>query len=147
MRNVFKKILYFLAFILCFISNVYAAELNISSITYDNSSAFLSINSHDNDDFKFQTPPKLHIDEEENKAYFDIESAVLRCPQQDLVISSDSISQIAVKQFSTNPNVVRVVVRYNEGFTPKSIQLRKIDSTIFVRFRHPQIQNYYFQQV
>ena len=147
MKNLFKKILYFLTFILCFTSSVIASELNISSITYDNSSAFLSINSYDNEDFQFQTPPKLHIDEEENKAYFDIESAVLRCPQQDLVISSDGISQIAVKQFSTNPNIVRVVVRYNDGFTPKSIQLRKIDSTIFVRFKHPQIQNYYFQQI
>ena len=127
--------------------SVLATDLNISSITYDNSSAFLTINSFDNEDFHFATPPKLHIVEEENKAYFDIEPAILRCSQQDLVVTSNDISQIAVKQFSTEPNVVRVVIRYNDEFNPKTIQLRKVNSTLFVRFKHPQVQNYYFQQI
>ena len=147
MKSFITKFLYIFAFILCFASSVFAADLNINSITYDNSSAFLSINSFDIEDFKFANPPKITIDSEENKAYFDLESAVLRCPQQDLVINSPEISQIAVKQFSTDPNIVRVVIRYNDDFNPKTIQLRKVNSTLFVRFKHPSVQNYYFQQV
>ena len=147
MKSFITKFLYIFAFILCFASSVFAADLNINSITYDNSSAFLSINSFDIEDFKFANPPKIIIDSEENKAYFDLESAVLRCPQQDLVINSPEISQIAVKQFSTDPNIVRVVIRYNDDFNPKTIQLRKVNSTLFVRFKHPSVQNYYFQQV
>lgn len=147
MKSFITKFLYIFAFILCFASSVFAADLNINSITYDNSSAFLSINSFDIEDFKFANPPKITIDSEENKAYFDLESAVLRCPQQDLVINSPEISQIAVKQFSTDPNIVRVVIRYNDGFNPKTIQLRKVNSTLFVRFKHPSVQSYYFQQV
>ena len=147
MKSFITKFLYIFAFILCFASSVFAADLNINSITYDNSSAFLSINSFDIEDFKFTNPPKITIDSEENKAYFDLESAILRCPQQDLVINSPDISQIAVKQFSTDPNVVRVVIRYNEDFNPKTIQLRKVNSTLFVRFKHPTVQSYYFQQV
>lgn len=147
MKSFITKFLYIFAFILCFASSVFAADLNINSITYDNSSAFLSINSFDIEDFKFTNPPKITIDSEENKAYFDLESAVLRCPQQDLVINSPEISQIAVKQFSTDPNIVRVVIRYNDDFNPKTIQLRKVNSTLFVRFKHPSVQSYYFQQV
>ena len=147
MKSFITKFLYIFAFILCFASSVFATDLNINSITYDNSSAFLSINSFDIEDFKFTNPPKITIDSEENKAYFDLESAVLRCPQQDLVINSPDITQIAVKQFSTDPNIVRVVIRYNEDFNPKSIQLRKVNSTLFVRFKHPSVQSYYFQQV
>ena len=147
MKSFITKFLYIFAFILCFASSVFAADLNINSITYDNSSAFLSINSFDIEDFKFANPPKITIDSDENKAYFDLESAVLRCPQQDLVINSPEISQIAVKQFSTDPNIVRVVIRYNDDFNPKTIQLRKVNSTLFVRFKHPSVQNYYFQQV
>ena len=147
MKSFITKFLYILAFILCFASSVFATDLNINSITYDNSSAFLSINSFDIEDFKFTNPPKITIDSEENKAYFDIESAILRCPQQDLVINSPDITQIAVKQFSTEPNIVRVVIRYNEDFNPKTIQLRKVNSTLFVRFKHPSVQSYYFQQV
>ncbi len=147
MKSFITKFLYIFAFILCFASSVFATDLNINSITYDNSSAFLSINSFDIEDFKFTNPPKITIDSEENKAYFDLESAVLRCPQQDLVINSPDITQIAVKQFSTDPNIVRVVIRYNEDFNPKTIQLRKVNSTLFVRFKHPSVQSYYFQQV
>ena len=38
-------------------------------------------------------------------------------------------------------------MRYNDEFNPKTIQIRKVNSTLFVRFKHPQVQNYYFQQV
>ncbi len=147
MKSIVTKFLCIIAFILCFVVNAFAADLNISSITYDNSSAFLSINSYDNEEYSFTEPPKLHIVEEENKAYFDINSAILRCPPQDLVVTSPDISQIAVKQFSADPKVVRVVIKYNDSFNPKSIQLRKVNNTLFVRFKHPPIQNYYFQQI
>ena len=147
MKSIVTKFLCIIAFILCFVVNAFAADLNISSITYDNSSAFLSINSYDNEEYSFTELPKLHIVEEENKAYFDINSAILRCPPQDLVVTSPDISQIAVKQFSADPKVVRVVIKYNDSFNPKSIQLRKVNNTLFVRFKHPPIQNYYFQQI
>ena len=147
MKSIVTKFLCIIAFILCFVVNAFAADLNISSITYDNSSAFLSINSYDNEEYSFTELPKLHIVEEENKAYFDINSAILRCPPQDLVVTSPDISQIAVKQFSADPKVVRVVIKYNDSFNPKSIQLRKVNNALFVRFKHPPIQNYYFQQI
>ena len=89
----------------------------------------------------------MYIIPDENKAYFDINSAILKCPAQDLVVNSPGINQIAVKQFSVTPDIVRVLIRYNEGYNPKNIQLRKLNNTLFVWFRQPQVQNYYFQQV
>ena len=147
MKNIFGKALLIFAFILLTAIRVFAADMNITSVTYDNSSAFLSINTFDNDDYSFSASPKLYIVEDENKAYFDINSAVLKCPAQDLVLTSAGIKEIMVKQFSTNPNIVRVVIYYNEGFKPNDIQLRKLNNTLFVRFNHPQLQNYYFQHV
>ncbi|MGN0031047.1 MAG: N-acetylmuramoyl-L-alanine amidase [Candidatus Gastranaerophilaceae bacterium] len=147
MKNIFGKALLIFAFILLTAIRVFAADLNITSVTYDNSSAFLSINTFDNEDYSFSASPKLYIVEDENKAYFDISSAVLKCPAQDLVLTSAGIKEIMVKQFSTNPNIVRVVIYYNEGFNPNDIQLRKLNNTLFVRFNHPQLQNYYFQHV
>ncbi len=148
MKNFWQKILFIIAFILCFIPGVFAVgEMNITSVTFDNSSSFLSINSFDNEEFTFSAQPKLYIVEDEKKAYFDINSAVLKCPPQDLVIDSPNIKQIMVKQFSLNPNVVRVVIFYNQGFTPNNIQLRKVNNTLFVRFKFPQLSNFYFQQI
>jgi len=148
MKNILIKLLYVFAFILCFAVNVFAAQdLEITSVTYDNSSSFLSINSFDTDEYSFSSPPKLFVIPENNKAYFDINSATLKCPVQDLVVNSQDIKEIVVSQFSTNPNIVRVVINYNNGFNPANIQLRKLNNTLFVRFKNPVISNYYFQHV
>ncbi len=147
MKNICLKLLCILAFILCFAGSVFSADFNITSVIYDNSSSFLSINTYDNEEVKFTVSPKLYIIPDENKAYFDINSAILKCPAQDLVVNSPGINQIAVKQFSVTPDIVRVLIRYNEGYNPKNIQLRKLNNTLFVWFRQPQVQNYYFQQV
>lgn len=148
MRKIFIKLLCVFAFILCFAVNVFAAgDLGITSVVYDNSSSFLSINTFDIEPYSMAAAPKLYVVPEENKAYFDINSAILKCPVQDLVITSPDIKEIVVSQFSTNPNVVRVVISYNSSYNPANIQLRKLNNTFFVRFKNPLIGNYYFQQV
>lgn len=148
MKNIFIKLLCVFAFILCFAGNVFAGEdLGITSVIYDNSSSFVSINSFDNDNYVFTLNPKLHIVAEEYKAYFDIDSAVLKCPLQDLVINSSDIQEVVVSQFSTNPNVVRVVISYKDGFNPHNIQLRKLNNTLFIKFKNPVMNNFYFQPI
>lgn len=148
MKNIWLKFLCIFTFILSFVPGVFASgDLNISSVTFDNSSSFMSINSFDNEEFSFSAQPKLYIIEEEQKVYFDLNSSVLRCPPQDMLLSSADIKQVLVKQFSVNPNIVRVVIYYNQGFNPHNIQLRKLNNTLFVRFKQPQIQNYYFQHI
>lgn len=147
MRNIFFKFLFIFTFILNFMSPSFASDLGINSVIYDNSSSFVTINSIDSDDYVFTQTPKLIVVKDENKAYFDINSAVLKCPLQDLVVNSDGIKEVVVSQFSTNPNVVRVVVSYNDGFNPNTIQLRKLDNTLFLRFKNPTVSNYYFQPI
>ena len=147
MRKFWTKLLCIFAFILCFMGSVFAADLNITSVTYDDSDTFLLINSYDIDNYTFSQTPKLTVIPEENTAYFDINSAVLSCPPQDIVVSSNEISEVVVKQISTDPNIVRVSVKYKEGYNPKNIQLKRSANTFIVRFRSTQLQNYYFQHV
>ena len=132
MKNIFFKFLFIFTFILNFMSPSFAGDLGINSVS---------------DDYSFNQSPKLNIVKDENKAYFDINSAVLKCPLQDLVVNSDGIKEVVVSQFSSNPNVVRVVVSYNDGFNPNTIQLRKLDNTLFLRFKNPTVSNYYFQPI
>ena len=132
MKQFILKILIVFSFILMVFVPSFANDLNITSITFDNSSAFLSINTQDNEEFTFTEPPKITIVEEESIAYFDLNSAILKCPGQDFVISSSEIKEIAVKQFSVNPNIVRVVIKYNESFNPKNIQFRRFNNSFFV---------------
>lgn len=148
MKNIFIKLFCLFTFILSFATCTVADEtLGITSVIYDNSSSIVTINSFDNTDFNFSSQPKLYVVQDENKAYFDINSAILKCPVQDLVLSKGDIKEIVVSQFSTNPNIVRVVISYKQGFNPANIQLKKLNNTLFVRLKNPIISNYYFQQV
>ncbi len=147
MKNIFIKFLLIFAFILGLSIQSFAADLGINSVTYDNSSSFVTVNSTDSNDYVFTQNPKLIVVKDENKAYFDISSAILKCPLQDLVVNSDGIKEVVVSQFSTNPNIVRVVVSYSDGFNPSNIQLKKLDNTLFIRFKTPTVSNYYFQPV
>ena len=147
MKRFWTKFLCIMAFILCFAGVVCASDLNITSVTYDDSDTFLLINSFDNDNYTFTQTPKLTVVPEENTAYFDINSATLSCPPQDIVVTSNEISEVIVKQISSDPNVVRVTVKYKDGFNPKNIQLKRSANTFIVRFRTTQLQNYYFQHV
>lgn len=147
MKNIFIKFLLIFAFILGLSTQSFATDLGINSVTYDNSSSFVTINSTDSNDYVFTQNPKLIVVKDENKAYFDISSAILKCPLQDLVVNSDGIKELVVSQFSTNPNIVRVVVSYSDGFNPSNIQLKKLDNTLFIRFKAPTVSNYYFQPV
>ncbi len=147
MKKFIIKLLCLIAFILFFVSNTFAADLGITSVTYDNSSSFLTINSLDNDDFKLNTLPKLIILEDEQKAYFDINSSILKCSPQELILNSTDIKEIKVKQFSLNPNIVRVVISYSQNYDPKNIKLLQVNNTLYVRFKPTKISNYYFQHI
>lgn len=147
MKKFFLTFICIIAFILCFAGKVLAANIDITSVVYDNSAAFLTINTKSSDDLAFQTVPKLHVDETAHKAYFDIDSALLQTTAQDFVIASSEIKEIIVKQYSNSPDIVRVVIHYKESFNPKNIQLKILSNTLFVRFATAQIQNYYFQHV
>lgn len=147
MKKFFQAFILIIAFILCFAGKVLAENIGISSVVYDNSAAFLSINTKESGGITFQTIPHLFVIQEEHKAYFDIESAELKTPAQDMVISSSDIKEIIVKQHSISPDVVRVTMYYNDKFNPKNIQLKILNNTLFVRFATAQIQNYYFQHI
>lgn len=147
MKHFIIKFLCVIAFILCFVGNVFAADFGITSVVYDDSTSFLSINSNDNSEYKFSEVPKLYVVQQDHKAYFDINPAELKIPAQDLVINSSNIKEVLVKQHSVEPNVVRVTMLYNDGFNPKNIQLKLLNNSLFVRFSTAQIQSYYFQHV
>lgn len=148
MKNIFTRLLFIFAFILIFALKSFAiGDLGITSVVYDNSSSMLTLNSFESGEFEFNQQPKLYVLPEEHKAYFDINSAHLKCPKQELKITSSQINSIVVSQFSANPNIVRVVINYNEGYNPDNIQLRKLNNTIFIRFSFPVINNYYFNEV
>lgn len=61
-----------------------------------------------------------------NRVFFDISNAVLTRPNETWYFKGSEITQIKVSQFTTNPNVVRVVFYHTDKFNPKSINVINI---------------------
>ena len=147
MKNIFIKILLIFTFILNFAllpSN--AESLGISSVTFDNSGSFLSINSPDNMDYQINTPQIMNV-EEDNEVYFEIQPARLNNGNKNYLINTDEINEIGISQVSTTPDIVRITIKYKQGYNPQNITLHRLNNTLFVKFKKTQMTNYYFQEV
>ena len=147
MKNIFTKILLIFTFILNFVLLPCNAEsLGISSVTFDNSGSFLSINSPDNLDYQIEHAQIMNV-EEDNEAYFELQPARLNNGNKNYLINTDEINEIGISQISTTPDIVRVSIKYKQGYNPQNITLHRINNTLFVRFKKTQMTNYYFQEV
>ena len=75
--------------------------------------------------------------ENPSRVYFDINSSIITFPKQDWTFNSGSIRQIKITQFSTNPNIVRVVMYYDTstGFNPDDIEFLRIKNSIIIKLK------------
>ena len=147
MKKVFNKIFLLFAFILnlCF-SQSFAQSLGISSVSFDNSGAFMSINSPDNLEYPLEKPELMSV-EEDNEVYFELKPAILNNGNKSYLINTNEIEEINITQASKTPDIVRVSLKYKSGFNPQNISLLRLNNTLFIRFKKPVMTNYYFQEI
>lgn len=147
MKNIFLKIILILTFILSLCCNFSIAEsLGITSASIDNSGSFMTLNSPDNLDYPLEKP-QIMLVEEDKEAYFELQPVRLEFNSKNYMVNTDDISEISINQISTTPDIARVTIKYKEGFNPQNISIKRLNNTIFVRFKTPVMTNYYFQEV
>ena len=148
MKKIFFSICVIFAFILCFALNAFAqGTIYVSSVNYDNSSSFLTLNSVDVADVKFDSKPVKTVLASDNKVLLDIPNTYINFSEKNLLIKSKDINEINIKQLSKSPEVVRITVGYNPPYNPNNISLKKAGNVLFVSFSRPFMSNYYFQNV
>lgn len=69
-----------------------------------------------------------------NRVFFDINNAILTRPNETWYFRGSEITQIRVSQFSTNPNVVRVVFYHTANFNPKNISVINIKGNYLFKY-------------
>ena len=146
-KNLIKLFLIFAFILFGAIRSFAEGQIEINSVTFDNSAAFVSINSFDLEDYNFNSVPKFEKIEGENTVYFDIPSAKMTCAEKRFVLNSPEINAVNIYQNPNNPDNVRVEISYNEGYNPANIRLKKAGNTILIQFKYPAINNYYFQTI
>jgi N-acetylmuramoyl-L-alanine amidase len=129
-----------------FIPKAYADEIfKITSVNLDTSNSIIALTVQDSQDAYVMEDYKLVALENPKRAYFDIESSVLTFPKQDWTFNSGALKQIKISQFSTNPNVVRVVMHLDDDFNTDSITFIRVKNNIIIKFKNDFCNNEYFQ--
>ena len=120
-----------------------AEPSKIMSMNYDNSSSLVFINTLEAQE-GLQKEFKISKLDNPNRIYFDIENSVLIGEKQQLVFDKSNIKEIRLSQFTTNPDVVRCVITFEEGFDTNKVKILYLNGNIIVRCAVPQITNDYF---
>lgn len=144
-----KKILITLIyFIFVFTQAAFAQEtFKVTSVNFDTSNSIIMLTSPDNTLEPILKNIKLVRLSNPNRAFFDIDSAVLTAPSQNWFFNSGSLKQIKVGQFSTNPNKIRVVLYFEDGFNPQKATFSRLNNNIIINLKGALCKNDYFQRV
>ena len=134
----FKKII--LVLLLLFINFVFIPcakavptpePIKINNILFDNSDNMIFLGTEAKTDYNLPIKLKKLSD----RGYFDIENAVLTRPNTSWTFKNSKISQIKISQFSTKPDIVRIVILYNKGFKSGDLKLLKVDNNFILTYK------------
>ena len=145
--RLFKSILFIIiSFIFLTVIQVNAETSKVMSLVYDDSASLVYINVDgrnvvDNSDIK------LNRLANPNRIYFDINEAVLVGPKQQLVFEKTNIKELRISQFSTEPDVVRVVATFEENFDTSNVKLINVNGNIVLKAGSPNFINDYFNTI
>ncbi len=149
MKIIFKIFILFFLFI-CTFTQIASAEdvYKVTSFNYDTSNSFILLTVPDSVEEPVLKSIKVVKMENPTRAYFDIDSAVLTTPKQDWSFTANGLKQVIVSQFSTNPNVVRVVMYFDDDFDLGNVHFFRIKNNIIIKFKDINTcQNDYFQNI
>ncbi len=145
MKRFFLIIITFFIFFIQALS-AYAEPAKVMSIHYDDSSSLIFINIQGTDN---SSPGELKISrlENPNRIYFDIKDSILIGDKQQLLFDKSAIKEIKISQFTTDPDVVRAVITFEEGFDVSKIKLITVNGNIIVKTSNILIGNDYFNPI
>ena len=142
-----KNLFFFLiTFIMFFTLSVSAETAKVTSMAYDDSSSLVYINIESQNLQNNATIKYVKL-QSPNRIYFDINDAVLIGAKQQLAFDKSNIKEVRLAQFSTNPDVVRVVVTFEEDFDTSKVKLLNINGNIVVKADAPKLINDYFNTI
>ena len=146
-----KKIIVFLILILAFILNfcpkAFCAEVfKITSANFDTANSIVILTAKDTVSTEnIMKDIKLIKLDNPSRAYFDIDSAILTIPKQDWTLNTGGIKQVKINQFTTNPDVVRCVLYFNDDYNPDNLKFYRIKNNIIIKIKNNQFSSDYFQ--
>ena len=145
MKRIFFLIILFIVFLFQTCA-VFAEPSKVMSLNYDDNSALVYLNIMESSE-GLQKEFKYSKLENPNRIYFDIENSVLIGGKQQLIFEKSNIKEIKLSQFTTNPDVVRAVITFEEGVDTSKIKLINVNGNIVVKCGKLALTNDYFNPI
>lgn len=128
-----KILVIFFLFIMMLFQSALADDMfKIKGITFDTSASVAILNTIGTYQSSITDKIKLIKLPDEHKVYFDVNSSILIGKKQDLYLSSGAIKQIKISQFTTNPNVVRVVMFFDDNYNLDNLKIGNINNHLII---------------
>lgn len=141
-----KILLAIIFFVAIFTQPALSQEVfKVTSVNFDTSNSLIVLTSPDNTVEPILKNIKLYKLANPNRAFFDIDSAVLTAQPQNWFFDSGNLKQIKVGQFSTNPNKIRVVLYFEEGFNAQRVEFLRVNNNIVIKLKDAMAKNEYFK--
>lgn len=136
-----KKILLFITLFIItfftFVQRACAEQLyKFTAANFDTSNSIIVLSGQDTPSGAVMQNIKLVKMQNPSRAYFDINSSIITFPKQHWTFQSGGIKDIKINQFSTNPNVVRVVMTFDDNFNPDNIKFFRIKNNIIIKLKN-----------
>ena len=147
MKKIFIFIALFLSIFLGLMPKAFCEEIyKITSANFDTANSVVVLTAKDTISTEnIMKDIKLVKLENPSRAYFDIDSSILTIPKQDWTLNTGGIKQVKINQFSTNPNVVRCVLYFNDDYNPDNLKFFRIKNNIIIKIKNNQFSSDYFQ--
>ncbi len=140
-------ILIILFFISVFTQSAFAEDLfKINAANFDTSNSLIILNMQDDSTLPVLNEIKLIELDNPKRAYFDIPSSILVIPKQDWIFNSKGIKEVKINQFTTDPNVVRVVIYFDEDYNPGDLKFLRIKNNIIIKLKETSHEVEYFHK-
>ena len=120
-------------------------DFNITSANFDTSSSVISLTSSNLTVVPELSDIKVVKLSNPTRVYFDIPNAILSGGKKDWVFTTDGIKEVKISQFSSNPNIVRVVINYDDNFDISKLDFITLKNGLFVKFKENIVQNPFMQ--
>lgn len=118
----------------------------INGANFDTSNSMIVLNIPDESTQPVLNEIKIIRMENPSRAYFDIPDSILTIPRQNWKFNTKGVTEVKINQFSTNPNVVRVVIYYDDGFNPANLKFLRIQNNIIIKLKDPCWEDEYFHR-
>lgn len=120
--------------------------LKINSINFDTSDSIIFLGTSGLSETAPLSVSKGKLSNPE-RIFFDINNAVLTRPNTSFDLKNSVLKQFKIAQFSTNPNVVRIVITYSSNINPNQIRVLKHNGNLVIKVQNTTLRQEYMTQV